>query len=128
MPTIEVTQEQADAFERGETIRKIEKWEPEGGDWCVASNGGVYAYSSNASSRCHGVERSTKECAESAAKSMRVFNRCLAWRDENCPDHQSITVHPTACNTTGYFGVLIPMPKEKALELQQKIRSGEVEL
>ena len=91
---IELTQEQVEAFNRGESITitnrsesititpKPKQWEPRGGGFWVTG----YSQHSNTSSenetREFGVERQTKKAAEKASDAMRTHNRLLAYVDE----------------------------------------------
>lgn len=87
--SLELTDEQWQTLlEQGEiTIRapkaKVEKWEPEGGPFYLACNGGVHGVPSTDGTRMFGVERQTREQAERDLPEMRLHNRLLAWRAEH---------------------------------------------
>lgn len=122
-----------------------DKWEPEGGEWYVSSEGdAVYAPSCN-STRVFGTEYNTMEQAEKAAKSMRAHNRLLAYVAEFEPDweadwndHYQTKAEVIFDKTLGEWLVDISvdgfspsavyMPDEAAEELAVKLNSGEVEL
>lgn len=86
---IEITNEQYEAFQKGESITIIpptkepEQWEPKGGKWFIYGNGGVSSINSSMDYKDFGTERETRESAEKASKIMRLHNRLLAWVDEN---------------------------------------------
>ena len=83
---IELTQEQAEAFGRGESITitpKPKQWEPRGGYYAVLSSGFYSPLAViTAKKRKFGVARQTKEAAEKASAAMRTHNRLLAYVDE----------------------------------------------
>ena len=80
---IELTQEQAEAFGRGESITitpKPKQWEPRGGYYAVLSSGFYSPLAViTAKKRKFGVARQTKEAAEKASAAMRTHNRLLAY-------------------------------------------------
>lgn len=60
----------------------IERWELKGGEWYVASDGGVIKCGSTKAYRLFGVEFETKEQAERAANDFRLFHLMYqAWRE-----------------------------------------------
>jgi hypothetical protein len=83
---IELTQEQVEAFNRGESITiapKPKQWEPRGGYHAVLSSGVLIPLSAaTAEQRRFGSVRYTQEEAEKARDSMRTHNRLLAYVDE----------------------------------------------
>jgi len=82
---IELTQEQAKAFGRGESITltpKPKQWEPRGGGYWVCGWGDVFDCGTVTRTSKFGVERQTAEAAEKASAAMRTHNRLLAYVDE----------------------------------------------
>ena len=82
---IELTQEQAEAFGRGESITltpKPKQWEPRGGGYWVCGWGDVFDCGTVTRTTKFGVERQTAEAAEKASAAMRTHNRLLAYVDE----------------------------------------------
>ncbi len=68
----------------------VAKWQPEGGDFFIQSNGKMSEVvgGSDTPHKEFGVERPTRQQAERAAVEMRRFNRLLALRDELCGDEE----------------------------------------
>ena len=87
--TIELTQEQMEALNRGESITiqpKPGPWESKGGEWCVDGDNDVLGpVRSDENGRKSGRERATQELAERAAKASRQRDRLEAFRDEGWP-------------------------------------------
>jgi hypothetical protein len=83
---IELTQEQVEAFNRGESITitpKPKQWEPRGGYHAVLSSGfNLPLAVITAEQRKFGIVRHTREEAEKARDAMRTHNRLLAYVDE----------------------------------------------
>jgi len=90
---IELTQEQIEAFSRGESItinppKKIEQWEPPGGDWVISGrNDALHSPLGSSLGRAHaGRERATEELARRAAEASRKRDRLEAFRDQHWPN------------------------------------------
>ena len=145
--TIELTQDQYDALQNGESITinpPKKKWEPEGGKW-VISGIGKASDSMSWADGCttFGVTRKTKAQAEKAAEAMRIHNRLLAYVDEHAPDwvadwDDSIQTkwyvykfkniyHASSMLVNNLIGVVY-MPLHVAEDLVKKLNSGEVVL
>lgn len=69
---------------------KPDKWEPQGGEWFVHSNGTVHYCESHDTTRIAGVEYPAKELAEYVADQMRQHNRLLAYVLEHAPDWRAV--------------------------------------
>lgn len=123
-----------------------DKWEPEGGGFCIDSYGEVIKYYSEDRSRLFGNECATREQAEKAAKAMRAHNRLLAYVAEFAPDYQPDWSDESEekayvaksgrdggrwncfVKATYRTAGAVYMPINVADELADKLNSGEVEL
>ena len=151
---IELTQEQAEAFGRGESITltpKPKQWEPRGGHYWVCGWGDVFH--STERDTCaptrrttkFGVERQTAEAAEKASAAMRTHNRLLAYVDEFGGDWEAdwsdnkqynyCVYYTPSLNTwsakwysTSCIGGTVYMSRDCAKGLVAKLNSGEVVL
>lgn len=116
------------------------KWEPKGGGYSVASNGGVFNVQGTLDCRMFGSEFATFEQAEKASKAMRAHNRLLAYAAEFAPEFE---YNESGMNwyVLSYEGEwrcgwdgdyinpsIVYMPERVAKELAGKLNSGEVEL
>ena len=88
--TIQLTAEQFQALQSGQPITieppkpAIIKWEPKPGKFTIdLISLESYEMSSNNDFRLAGVEYTTKETGDSAAKQLRAYARQLAWLAEN---------------------------------------------
>ena len=88
--TIQLTAEQFQALQSGQPITieppkpAIIKWEPKPGKFTIdLISLESYEISSNNDYRLAGVEYTTKETGDSAAKQLRAYARQLAWLAEN---------------------------------------------
>ena len=133
----------ADAI-REQLAAMPKQWEPKGGCYYVGIDGGVSAGTPNYKCAEFGIERKTREAAERAAIEMRKFNRLLAYRDEFAPGYEPDWNDETEktyvfqghepgkyqvadnmqCQTLG----AVYMPVDVAIELRNKLNSGEVVL
>ena len=146
---IELTQEQAEAFGRGESITltpKPKQWEPKGGDWWVSHYGSIHAGGSITRTSKFGVERQTAEAAVKASAAMRTHNRLLAYVDEFGGDWEADweNMHQEKCymyyghNSSKrwkyasvlktHIGGIVYMSQDCAKGLAAKLNSGEVVL
>ena len=118
-----------------------DKWEPKGGDFVVDFNGFVSRAPTADDTRVFGTEYKTREQAEKAAKAMRAHNRLLAYVAEFAPDYDPSWTDGEFCieyyHDSAEFDVevnfgqrlgAVYMPKHVAVELCDKLNSGEVEL
>lgn len=118
-----------------------DKWEPKGSKYYVSSEGFVGYANSADETRLFGMEYATHEQAEKAAKAMRAHNRLLAYVAEFAPDYEPDWTDGEFCieyfhDSKEYdvevnFGErlgAVYMPKHVAVELCEKLNSGEVEL
>lgn len=120
-----------------------DKWEPKGGDWWVTHYGSAERAESKRGASRFGVEYSTRQQAEKAAKAMRAHNRLLAYVAEFAPSSfcselclASVTYDPQKNKwvtvVQGCMAYRSPtdvyMPTRVAEELSAKLNSGEVEL
>ena len=128
---IELTQEQAEAFGRGESITltpKPKQWEPRGEFYALH----------------HSLPTSTVEAAAKATTNIRTHNRLLAYVDEFggdweadwsdnhknyyvCYAHLRMVWSATMSSTTCTGGTVY-MSEECAKDLAAKLNSGEVTL
>lgn len=131
-----------EAREIRESLNKKEKWQPKGGEWYLTEVGEVFKDCSSKGFQDYGVEFSSEEAANRAAKDFRAYHRLwhLAdelnegwipnWYDRSEPKAM-IAVHENNSTTiqriqSNYF---VPVFKsselaEKALEL---IKNGALE-
>ena len=149
MKTIQLTNEQYEALQNGESITiappKPEQWQQQGGDWFVHPSGCVTGAISSSSYQNFGVERLTKELAEKACDAMRIHNRLLAYVHEFAPKYNPDAIDQRErkyfvffdkstnkwyCNHTyaSLLGGAVCMPHDVAKELVRKLNSGEVVL
>lgn len=122
-----------------------EKWEPNGGEYCVDAYGRVIKFESEEESRDFGSEYETRQQAEKAAKAMRAHNRLLAYVAEFAPDWEpdwlddyqlkvEVVFNASSgewcaeCSLNSFNPSTVYMPEYVAEELAVKLNSGEVEL
>ena len=126
--------------QREELTKEIEKleafksWRPEGGGYTIYTDGEVLKAASSRIYAKFGTERKTRD-------KMRVFNRLLAYVDEFCGGYEFAVGEDNCyvsrnrrsgffvgadctCNDTGK----VYMPEQTAIELCEKLNSGEVVL
>lgn len=128
----------------GVTIKKkVEQWEPKGGEYYITCDGFIEKTTisdSNLNKNLFGNLFSTKSQAERAARNMRTFNRLLAYVDEFDPEYE------WRCGEANYYIIvdsntnkfeydydaflyktgMVYMSQEVAQELCRKLNSGEV--
>ena len=144
--TIELTDEQWQALQRGESITiepPKKQWEPEGGSMIVQSTGAVHQELMGIAQQNFGTAYQTVALAKRAAKLMRPHHRFVAYALEHWPDYEA--PEPTefaycpqynARNDRWYVCIYsierlpwIPYgPEDKVQELVDKLNSGEVVL
>ena len=135
----------ADAI-REQLAAMPKQWEPEGGDFFIAPDGQIIGGGESSYNYRHfGSERKTREAAERAAIEMRKFNRLLAYRDEFAPgyepdwnDEGEEKTYVFQDRASGKYQVAdniicqtlgsVYMPVDVAIELRNKLNSGEVVL
>lgn len=144
--TIELTDEQWRALQRGEsiTIKPPKKqWEPEGGSMIVQSTGAVHQELMGIAQQNFGTAYPTVALAERAAKLMRPHHRLVAYALEHWPDYE-VPKPPDATYAPWFDAYMnewdciertiarspwIPYgPRSKVQELVDKLNSGEVVL
>ncbi len=142
--TIELTDEQFEAYQRGEpvTVQKKQKWEPEGGSYKIYPDGFVVEWSPAKEYQAFGMQYPTRNKAERARDLMRPIHRYIAYAMEHWPDYEvPPTGKPThyvaysALERAWYMAIArhdrdpwIPYgPEDKVVELVGKLNSGEVE-
>lgn len=127
--------------------KPVEKWEPKGGDWNIAGDGTPFLDDPDDGYRFFGIVRETKELAEKTAEKMRKFNRLLAYVDEMCGGYEfkhnernyyvyKSYTYKTSDNLNWFFDYTdreevaetVYMPANVAIELANKLNSGEVVL
>lgn len=140
--TIELTDEQWAAYERGEpvTVQKPKLWEPKGGEFTIFVEDVFQANSSN-DYRQFGLEYPTKEQAERARDLMRPSHHYIAYAMEHWPDYEVPSIGEMAYCVTydGDFARWIldgsryirrpgvPYgPEDKVRELADRLNRGEV--
>ena len=139
----ELRKQHAELTKEIEELESAKLWEPEGGRFYIIGSGDVAHYESQDAYRLFGIERKTREQAEKACDKMRVFNRLHAYVDEACGGYDFIVGgaenycivydHDLKQFTTDkwisvqYTG-LVYMPRQTAIELCEKLNSGEVVL
>jgi len=123
-----------------EQLESIKVWEPEGGDYYVRDNGDVLDCPTDSGTKLFGTERKTREQAEKARDKMRVFNRLLAYVDEFADDSTTDKwrIYHISLLNNGTYGwhreeslrslCTVYMPKQVAIDLCEKLNSGEVVL
>lgn len=121
--------------------KPMKKWSPRSGDWAFSFEGPLNITPKNQGVD-FGVARTSRSKALTAYHQARAFLRLLAYRDEFAPDwsgsdelceiyirrnydFQTVDINEID-QTTTLCSVLFP--KAAALELVEKIKSGEVEL
>lgn len=122
-------------------IKEIKKWEPMKGKYTINVLGEVINARCDESNGGFGMERNSIEEANKALIEMRKFNRLLAYRDEFAPDYEYKSYQRNYCvfychaigawgyrEDSGYQSVQVYMPEQVAIELCEKLNSGEVEL
>lgn len=120
------------------------KWEPEGGEWFVTSSGCIATFGTFFKTRDFGIERKTEEVAKMARDKMRVFNRLLAYVNEQAPrwepdwgknsdnyyvyfDHGMNQSYACGSSVNERLGTVY-MPEYVARKLVDDLNSGRVEL
>jgi len=140
--TIELTDEQWAAYQRGEpvTVQKPKLWEPKGGEFTIFVEDVFQANSSN-DYRQFGLEYPTKEQAERARDLMRPIHRYIAYAMEHWPDYEVpepgeatyFVTYDAECKEWGVYTHIesrcpwIPYgPLDKVIELADRLNRGEV--
>jgi len=141
--TIELTDEQWDAYKRGEpvTVQKPKLWKPEGGKYLISEYGCAHIAKSDPHSKLFGTEYPTRDLAERARDLMRPIHRYIAYAMEHWPDYEVPSIgEMTYCVTyDGDFARWIldgsryirrpgvPYgPEDKVRELADRLNRGEV--
>lgn len=138
----EITELQKQLEEKQKALSAMpDKWEPKGGDFFVNINGKISHCPNSGSLKDFsefGVEYTTREQAEKAAKAMRAHNRLLAYVAELAPDMPIGDAYVAWSCDSGNWDVFVNrkyrtagavhMPYEVAAKLCNKLNSGEVEL
>lgn len=142
--TIELTDEQWGAYQRGEpvTVQKKQKWEPEGGSYKIYPDGFVIEWSPTKEYPVFGMQYPTKEKAARARDLMRPIHRYIAYAMEHWPNYKVPPEGKPAYSAEYnayerqwcviyykyYRNPWIPYgPEDKVKELVNKLNSGEVE-
>ena len=151
MKTIELTAEQYEALQQGESITiqppkpkpkpKPEQWEPKGGCWWVGPDCKVHHGRIENTSRLAGIEFQTKEAAKEAAKAQKeaqiirayIYEHRGDWRpDWNDFDQGKYSVFynnrtkrwvSSRCWTSEVMGVTYG-PESVIRELVEKLNAG----
>ena len=142
--TIELTDEQWAAYERGEpvTVQKLKPWEPEGGLYIIEWAGSVHRSRYNDKKNAtFGMRYATEDTAIQARNLMYPIHRYIAYAMEHWPDYE---VPPSGTSTSyvaynddeeKWFSILnwnfrdpwIPYgPRDKVKELADRLNRGEV--
>lgn len=143
--TIEVSDEQYAAWERGEPIEKVKRWDPPGGGYLVDALGMVgWVVHPSRSSLEFGTEYPTRELATRARDFMRIYHRLVAYALKHWPDYEPTKgrhayyprhiIDPCGDYWDVHFDTAVRNPwmpygpRDKVEELVRRLGSGEVEL
>jgi len=135
----ELRKQHAELTKEIDKLEAVKAWDPEGGEYYILGSGEVRYYESHNAIKLFGTERKTREQAEKARDKMRVFNRLLAYVDEFAKDDSDnyytvgLIDSPNEYDWFGHDSRVkvigaVYMPKQAAIELCEKLNSGEVVL
>lgn len=145
---IELTEEQAEAYKRGEsiTLDPPKQWEPKGGNYYIV-NGEVFRGSNDTEAREFGNTYISRQQAEVAATAMRTHNRLLAyiaefdkgwvadWNNNSQNKHYITSWHYNEDKTYRWrFSTIerspdiVYMSRNCAKGLVEKLNNGEIKL
>jgi len=135
----ELRKQHAELTKEIEELESVKVWEPEGGGYVVNMDGISILEDLPEEVLQFGIGRKTQSLAIKAHHKMRVFNRLLAYVDEFAPGYEFVmgernyyVYKGSASFSYGVDDVMdigkVYMPKQTAIELCEKLNSGEVAL